>query len=335
MNENARRMRPMGITDILDETVELYKSSFVLLVGIAAVLNVPYSLFERYYYASKASHILSNPGAGMPTKDMAGFWGATAWGLLFVLLTAPIITGALTYAISERYLGRKVTILGSFKRVFSLSIFGKLFLAILVKALILVVPVVAAALAVGMAMVSAVMGHSTMIPLAFGLGAVGLAGGVAAAYVLLRLAVLEPTIVVEGKGFGSAFSRAWGFMHGNMVKCVSLLLLGWLVTSIVESVLSGPTQLVIMTKGAAVSPAFLILHAVIGAVASTILSPVMSIVTILLYYDIRIRREGFDLELLAKDLDAKTREISTYSAQPLPQEQTTEQAQPDSESSRQ
>ena len=40
MKDSTRRLRPMGIADILDETVELYKTSFVLLVGIAAVVVV-------------------------------------------------------------------------------------------------------------------------------------------------------------------------------------------------------------------------------------------------------------------------------------------------------
>lgn len=321
----------MGIADILDETVELYKSSFVLLVGIAAVMNVPYSLFERYYSTAQTARILANPGR-VPIKDMTAFWGATAYAIAFLLLTAPIITGALTYAISERYLGRKVTIWDSFKRVLSISILWRLLITIFLKMAVVVFPVGLAAMAVGVGAVSMITGHATLLPVALGIGAVGVAVGVGAVYVLLRLAVLEPTIVVERKTIGNALSRAWGCMPGSMVKCFVLLLLGWLVTTAVEAIVSVPTQMIIMAKAGNVSSTIMFLHVVVGAIASTILAPVMSIVTILLYYDIRIRREGLDLELLANDLDAKTREISAYNTQPLPQEQVTEQVRPKDES---
>jgi hypothetical protein len=53
----------------------------------------------------------------------------------------------------------------------------------------------------------------------------------------------------------------------------------------------------------------------------TLLAPIPAIVAILLYYDIRIRKEGFDLELLANELDQKTRELSAQDITSLPQEQ--------------
>ena len=43
MKEGRPRLRPLGIADILDETVELYKTNFLLLIGIAAVVYVPAS----------------------------------------------------------------------------------------------------------------------------------------------------------------------------------------------------------------------------------------------------------------------------------------------------
>ena len=43
--------------------------------------------------------------------------------------------------------------------------------------------------------------------------------------------------------------------------------------------------------------------------------------TILLYYDIRIRKEGLDLELLAAELHANAKQAPAWAAQPLPQEQ--------------
>ena len=49
--------------------------------------------------------------------------------------------------------------------------------------------------------------------------------------------------------------------------------------------------------------------------------PLYSIVAILLYYDLRIRKEGFDLELLASELDAGSRQI-TQQFTPIPTQQS-------------
>lgn len=316
----------MGIADILDETVELYKTSFVLLVGIAAVMQVPYSILTQY----ATVHLLrisSMPTSGKApsTTELFTMAGMMVLSYLYLLVAAPFVTGALTYAISERYLGRTATIVGSFKRVFSLSVFGQLLVAILVKAAILVVPVALVSVAFVMVIMSATVmqaGLWVVVPIAVVLG---LALAAAAAYLLLRLALVESAVVVEMKGIGHALSRTWRLMPGNMAKCFVLFLIAWVVTGIVTYMTTAPTQTLIMTsigKGGAPSNVILVLHTIIGAIAGTVLAPVMSIVTILLYYDIRIRKEGFDLELLASELHAKTGQADALTAQALPQEQS-------------
>jgi hypothetical protein len=258
-----------------------------------------------------------------------GMLGAALIAYGYLLATAPIVTGALTYAISERYLDRKVTIIDSFKRVLSASIFGQLLLAIMIKTAVVAVPVsliMVAAMIVGIAASTSQAGLIIMIPV---LILFGLAGGCAAFYLVLRLAMLEVSIVVERRGIGHALTRAWTMMPGSMVKCFLLYLIAWVVTGVVTWVCTSPTQGIIMASvatGGNASQVVLILHTAIGAISSTVLAPVMSIVTILLYYDIRIRKEGFDLELLASELDAKT---AAWSAPALPQEQPTVESAPE------
>ncbi len=339
MKERMRRMRPMGIADILDETVELYKTSFVLLVGIAAFIHVPYAILQRYFLTQQMAIMTTTQSADIE-KSMNAMFGTLAVALIawvYLLVTGPIVTGALTYAISERYLDRKATILGSFKRVLSASIFWRLLLAIFLKTAAVMVPV--GVVMVGIALVAfAATVSSTGLILIPVLIVFGLAGAFAAAYLALRLALLEVAIVVERQGIGHSLTRAWNLMPGSMLKCLALFVIAGLVSSVVEWVCTSPTQGIIMASvatGGKASQAVLILHTAIGAIASTALAPVMSIVAILLYYDIRIRKEGFDLELLAAEMDAKT---VAWALPELPHEQppvqpATEPSPPDIESS--
>ena len=339
MSERMRKMRPMGIADILDETVELYKTSFVLLVGIAAVMYVPYALLDYFRLTRSMSVISMHNPRGPSSEDMFSFLGASFLALGYLVLIAPIVTGALTYAISERYLDRRVTVVDSFRRVFSASIFGQLLLAIVIKVTVLGVPmgmVVTALFFVGIAAATATKSAALVaIPI---LLLVGLALGVGAVYLLLRLVLLEATIVVENRGIVYSLTRTWTRMPGNMLKCVALYLISGIAIGVVNLISSGPTQTIITTammRGASPPQWIMILHTTITTLVSMILAPVTSIVTILLYYDIRIRKEGFDLELLASELDAKT---AAWSAPALPQEQPVappapEPSPPDTESS--
>lgn len=324
MKDSTRKMRPMGIADILDETVELYKTSFVLLVGIAAVLYVPYSIFSQYLTMKYYPRLDSAKGPG----DILPFIGATAVGILWVMIVSPFVTGAMTCAISERYLSHPTTVLASFKRVLSWAVFGRILLAVVVTFAVtfammgVIGGVVALCVVVGYANT---MWLFAAVPIGLLLSLGALFGG---CYVLLRLALINCIIVVELKGIVESFSRAWTLMSGNMLKCLGLLALSTFVVGIVSSLVVQPTQTMLtmsMVKGGRPAEWLLILHTLIGASSSTLLAPITSIVTILLYYDIRIRKEGFDLELLANELHAKSRQAPAWAPQPLPQEQITTQ----------
>jgi len=250
--------------------------------------------------------------------------GATAISWLYLMVATPFVTGALTYAVSERFLGRTTTILSSFKQVFNASVFGQLLLVVLLQTGALAVPMIILGIVIFASAMAVTVSHAALyivIPIAavFGLGS-----GFAAAYLLLRLALMECSVIVERRGIGHALSRTWAMMAGSMVKCFALLFVSGLVTGIVSWVSTMPTQTLITTsmlRGGSPSQAILIIHTIIGVISTTVLAPVMSIVTILLYYDIRIRKEGFDLELLASELDARTRLAGAFNAQPLPREQ--------------
>jgi hypothetical protein len=337
MSERMRKMRPMGIADILDETVELYKTSFVLLVGIAAVMYVPYAPLMYFQTTHAMPMMAPNSSHGTSPDEMIAYMGTSFLVLGYLMLAAPFVTGALTYAISERYLGRKVTIIDSFKRVFSASIFGQLLLAIIIKTAAMSVPVALIGFALVFVVIAATANSAALIAIPF-LVLLGLGAGVGAFYLTLRLALLEATIVVENRGIGHALTRTWTQMRGSMIKCLGLFAIAGIVTTIVHAICSGPTQTIITMnafRGAPTAQAIRILDLAISTLSGVVLAPVMSIVTILLYYDIRIRKEGFDLELLASELDAKT---AAWSAPALPQEQPVvepapEPSPPESESS--
>lgn len=313
MAVDKRAFRPMGFSDILDEAFDLYKTNFVLLVGIAAVLYVPLNILNGFSLTSTIemfSLMMANP-TNVSAWQPSAAGGNTAVQMLvwpLMLIGYPTVIGAFTYAISQRYMGEHATIKSSYSFVFQR--FG-MFLATAVVFFALaglsyavcgMGGVLIAAAIIG---VSAIGGTGTMI---FGtiVGAlVALVGLAVGGLVILRLLLMFPVLVAEGKTFVDCLTRAWNLSKGYTWRIFGILFLTWLIVALIEGITVTP----------AVAGAVSLMHgghdaaagATMGAalaIMGTILAPVFSIVVILIYYDLRIRKEGFDLQMLAHDLAA-------------------------------
>jgi len=310
-----RRLRPMGIADILDESVDLYKSNFILLVGIAAILYVPYFLLQRLVQATI-------PPGVTQQQQIAAALGIFAISLVAALFVTPIVTGALTFAISDRYLSREASIRGCYSRVFRGGVFWRLFAAILLKDLIWIgalVVIMIPAILVGFAgpRVGPIVAILVLV-------VVVLAAIIGAIVLALKLWMVEPALILETRGAGDAIGRSWALMRGNLRKALSLFVVVGFVVAVIALIVTGPTQMIITAgekSGQPVSHWIVALDVVLGMLANVLLTPFMSIVAILLYYDIRMRREGFDLQVMAEELDAKARDFTAREVPAMPQEQ--------------
>lgn len=313
----------MGIADILDEAAELYRGNFALLVGIAAVIYIPYFLLMG---------LIPDPSIDKSSMDITPLLGFVAVALFFALVMEPIVTGALTYAISDRYLGRPTSIGYCFRRILRASVFFPFMLTILIKSLIVGLPVafIVMLIAAVAAMVVGVSGGGVMA-VVMGVMVGGVLGIGAVVWLIrlwVRFALVEPAFIIEARGIGHALRRTWYLMGGNLVKGFVVLLVAGIVASVVPQIVTMPTQMMLLPGKAGSPPPSMVItviHMVISTVAFTLMMPVMSIVTILLYYDIRIRKEGFDLELLANELDTRTRQFNVGDVTALPHEQSSPQ----------
>ena len=116
---------------------------------------------------------------------------------------------------------------------------------------------------------------------------------VGALYVAARFFAVTPVIVLEGKGIGAAFSRSTVLSRnrkGHVILTVGL-------AALIYFVLAFGVQLASALFGN------LIIQALVSAVVTIMVYPVVAITEALLYYDTRIKSEGLDIELMAGALD--------------------------------
>jgi len=110
--------------------------------------------------------------------------------------------------------------------------------------------------------------------------------------VVLQVAVLEP------RGSSGALGRSWDLTKGYKWKALGL----WAVSLALLIVLFAGTTAI----GAVAEQvqAVQVTSAVLSAGAQLLIYPLIGCVFTLFYYDLRIRKEGFDLEVLSQSLSS-------------------------------
>jgi hypothetical protein len=112
-------------------------------------------------------------------------------------------------------------------------------------------------------------------------------------YIGVRLAVSIEALVVEGRRGTEAMGRSWGLVGGHWWHAFFTLLVAALLTGIVNAVITAPF-----------SATGWFVQGVAAAVATVVTLPYGVLVGVLLYLDLRARKERLSLETLRADLQA-------------------------------
>jgi uncharacterized membrane protein len=120
------------------------------------------------------------------------------------------------------------------------------------------------------------------------------------------LAVAIPAVVLEsGRSASGALSRSWELTRGARWRIFGLGITLFVLLYVPVVAISGLVA-VLIPRGAAVgfgaSSTATIVALAIGGVVQLFIYPLFYCVLTVTYYDLRVRKEGFDLELLASSL---------------------------------
>jgi hypothetical protein len=121
---------------------------------------------------------------------------------------------------------------------------------------------------------------------------------VAGLYIGVRLAMSVPAAVIEGRRWPQAMTRSWSLVHGHWGHVVATLFLAWLATGLVGSLLVGLTA---GFTGLLFGDGWLVRMLLQAAVLSLVV-PYLLIVWVLLYLDLRTRKERLDFDTLKAEL---------------------------------
>jgi len=269
-------LRPLSIGELLDRTFSLYRRHFILFVGISQLLVLALQLVQ--IVLTPAQVAVARPAASefQGASPILAAGGAVG---IFMLAIAAIVVylvaylfsqGGTVYAVSELYLGRTTTIGQSLSRMRGelLSLFGVVFLNGLVTGLcflLLVIPGI---------------------------------------YMACRLCVCIPAALLENLGPRESLERSFGLTKDNAGRAFLIFLL--YVVILYAAIFLVDIPIGIGAQSAAHDPAMLrvwtALMQIGNFVAGVLVTPILTIASSIFYFDLRVRKEAFDLQLMMNPL---------------------------------
>ncbi len=306
MNES---LRPLTLGEILDRTAQLYRRNFLLFAGVAAIPTGAMLLAAMPIGAVIAIFgILTVKRGGTPSFLTIGLIAGIVFLFIPVAVAVTVLSqAALTGASINTHMGRKPTIRAALKSVWPRfwTYFGLLLLQGIFSALI---PGVIAAAVLGLlaylisqaggnVVTSAVSGFLMFVVVA-----------VAFVYIVWRAlgyAMAMAACIVEEKPALDSLQRSVALSKGARGRIFVMFLLVWALATIVSIVGYIPTTILMALATSighgAQSAAFVIVCAevfnvLVNFTLQTLITPVYIIALVLLYYDQRIRLEGYDID---------------------------------------
>ncbi len=278
---NAQRLRPLGIGDIFDEGFDLYKRNFVFLLLATAAVVVPLDILLAFVTPRFLPSLYTLFGVTGSRSDAFWVWTISALArAVFFLPLYIVAVGPAVAAAAARYLNQPMTVEAAFR--LSLRKTPALLLAALMTGLLL----------------------------ALGLALCGVVWLVVATQLLFTL----QAVLIENMGPGRAMRRSGAVTSGYGFKVFGCLVLLGLVLYVVGLGLRLPLAYVAHSlfsyapgagslSGAGANAQEQVVSLLSSGLAHLLLLPFTICVLTVLYFDLRIRKEGMDIEMLAAELN--------------------------------
>lgn len=218
----------------------------------------------------------SSPG------EQAAVASISFFGWLFAFFIATVLSqAATTFAVAESYFERPITVMQSYRR-------SAPFLWRLIR-----------------------IGFE--VGLRVGLASLALI--IPGILLTLKYSVVVPVAVLEDEQASDAIARSSELTAGQYKRIFPIYVLFWILSFAFTSLLRYPSLIPAVMH--LFGPAWLQSFFLVGKfIAGTIVQPVLTISLALLYFDLRVRKEGFDLQLMLQQMSPQVSELATPASLP-------------------
>lgn len=254
-------LRPLRVGEILDAAISIYRRRFGTLVRAVAVAVAPVAVISLVVELSASGDLDADAVDG---GDVAAVVGAGLITALLGVISSQLATAAAFTIVSGDYLDESPTWQESLRD--------------------------------GLRRLRSLVWLTILYGLAVALGF--LACIVPGVYLMVAFAVAVPALLFEDARGAKALRRSRSLLRGRWWPAAAVLGVSMILTSIVNAGLQGVVAGLLSGGGSDGGAA--LAGAVANVVGSILTTPFSAAVATVLYFDARVRKEGFDLELLAR-----------------------------------
>jgi Membrane domain of glycerophosphoryl diester phosphodiesterase len=271
------QLRPLSIGETLDAGFRLLRARFGTLIVCVLVPMVPLSIIATVIEASTNDQAFDVNATTTSTTDDGAIIAGTLISALIQGAAAALAIAACFRVVSSAYLGERAEAGPSLR--YGLSRLLPLIVAYITLSIVL-----------------AVSALFLLIPAIF-LG--------------VKWCVTFAAIVAERAGPFSAMGRSWELTGGHWWRTFgTLLVVGLIALVLYLAVVAGLGGTIAASEDMS-EVTYATLATALTVILFAILYPLVASIITVIYYDLRVRNEGFDLQLLAQGVGADTSRFDT------------------------
>jgi hypothetical protein len=294
MTTLTETLRPLGMGQLFDRAIRLYRRNFFKFIGVIALMQIPFAVVNLVLTAVTSETVIEaipdpadlqpgdNPFENIGSDYYIGIAANFFVGIAELILVSGVASAALARMVADSYLGESLTTLQAYRAI------GNRW-GTLVRAILLFMGIIVLLIA------------WTVVP------CIGWLTGPGMLLVLggMVFPLVAPVVVMENFGARKSIRRAWELVRGRFWWIfgfvVLLFLFGWVVVS-------GPLILAnyaialllpesLFSNTDAYANIALTIQTLISLVFQLLYLPLQLTCLTLLYLDLRVRSEGLDLML--------------------------------------
>lgn len=262
--EGSRGFAPKGVGDILSTAFDLYTKNAAQLMAIAAVVVVPLTLIQALLSDALIEDAVDDFRIDPATGDVVGGGGFGDF------LIGSILLGLISAAIW-------MLLTGALTRGAGGALVGRTI-------------DVGESYRAALSRIGGLLGLALLVALLVGIGFALLF--VPGLILLVFLSMAVPAFIIERRGVTDSMSRSWNLVSGSWWHVFGAIIVAAILSAIVSGIISA-------FGGSSVIGVW-----ITSAIGSIITAPFFALVSVILYVDLRSRREGLDSATLQRELDA-------------------------------
>ena len=280
---HAPAIRPRSAIEIVDAAVSLFRDNFKTMAVIGLAASIPF-----------VAAIIAGVGVFASMRDPQAFFnhpltflpGMIGFGIVMLFWMA-VVDGAMTFAAAEAYHGRKPTPADALRGALGkgVSLVGGNLLRMLLIAAVGLIATAGIALSAKTSPVIAVL--------------IGIAVLILAVHLIARTFAITSAIVIENQSATEGVSRSFFLSKDATLRIIGIAMLCIIIYWIAQAI----SMMVVQTVITLVLRAPVV-AAVAGNLAAMVIYPFLNIAIMVLYYDQRVRKEGYDLDVMTSAIPA-------------------------------